>query len=183
VTEAAGINCANGGTKITSGLDNGDGGGTPRDYTLQSGEVDRTYYVCKGDTGATGATGPMGPSGDTVINGNFTNYGNFTSLNGTVIQGNVYNLLGSPLDVNLHTTALSDTVTILVPLLLVLLLVIWAERTKNPILYLLAIMTLVATIVGLWDGLAGYRTSLVVVLAFLAFRLYLTAKDVNALED
>lgn len=61
VAESPGVNCAEGGRKITSGLDNGDGGGTPRDDTLQAGEVDSTAYVCDG---ATGATGPEGPEGD-----------------------------------------------------------------------------------------------------------------------
>lgn len=60
-SESPGANCANGGTKVTftSGLDNGDGGGTARDGTLQSGEIDATtiFYSCKGDTGATGANG------------------------------------------------------------------------------------------------------------------------------
>ncbi len=59
--ENPGANCANGGTKITmtSGLDNGDGGGTARDGVLQAGEIDATtvFYSCKGDTGATGAAG------------------------------------------------------------------------------------------------------------------------------
>jgi len=60
-SESPGANCANGGTKITftSGLDNGDGGGTARDGILQAGEVDNTviYYSC------TGATGPAGTDG------------------------------------------------------------------------------------------------------------------------
>ncbi len=81
------------------------------------------------------------------------------------------------------TTALADQVTILVPLLLVLILVLWAEKSKNPILYLVAILALAYTIISLWAGLVGYRESLVVVAAFLAFRLYLTAKDVTKLED
>lgn len=64
VAESPGANCADGGWKITSGLDNGDGGGVARDDTLQSGEVDSTSYVCNGATGATGATGPQGAQGD-----------------------------------------------------------------------------------------------------------------------
>lgn len=64
VAESPGANCADGGRKITSGLDNGDGGGVARDGTLQSGEVDSTSYVCNGSTGATGATGPQGAQGD-----------------------------------------------------------------------------------------------------------------------
>lgn len=62
-SEPAGANCADAGRKITSGLDNGDGGGTARDGTLQSGEVDSTSYVCNGADGATGATGAAGANG------------------------------------------------------------------------------------------------------------------------
>lgn len=62
-SEPAGANCAEGGRKVESGLDNGDGGGTARDGTLQAGEIDHTAYVCHGATGATGATGPQGPTG------------------------------------------------------------------------------------------------------------------------
>jgi hypothetical protein len=42
----AGATCAGGGTKIQVGLDNGDGGGTARNGTLEAGEVDSTAYVC-----------------------------------------------------------------------------------------------------------------------------------------
>ena len=44
--EAAGNNCAYGGQKIQSGLDNGTGGGTARNGNLESGEVQATSYVC-----------------------------------------------------------------------------------------------------------------------------------------
>lgn len=63
VAEPAGANCANGGSKTTSGLDlNSDG-------TLAASEVTSTTYVCNGavgatgPAGATGATGPAGPTG------------------------------------------------------------------------------------------------------------------------
>jgi len=48
VSEPIGANCANAGIKVTSGLDNGDGGGTANDGILQAGEVDATAYVCNG---------------------------------------------------------------------------------------------------------------------------------------
>ncbi len=52
--EAAGTNCANGGQKVESGLDdNGDG-------TLAADEVDSTSYVCNGTDGANGADGTNG---------------------------------------------------------------------------------------------------------------------------
>jgi hypothetical protein len=54
--EAPGANCANGGTKIQSGLDNGAGGGTAHDGTLQSGEVSATGYACNGAPGQSGVT-------------------------------------------------------------------------------------------------------------------------------
>ncbi len=44
--EAAGTNCAIGGKKIESGLDNGDNGETAGDDILQPGEVDATEYLC-----------------------------------------------------------------------------------------------------------------------------------------
>jgi hypothetical protein len=45
------VNCAYGGSKVTSGLD------ANADSVLDSGEVSSTTYVCNGATGATGATG------------------------------------------------------------------------------------------------------------------------------
>ncbi|MGK5091012.1 DUF1566 domain-containing protein [Deltaproteobacteria bacterium TL4] len=47
-TEIPGNNCTSGGKKIESGLDNGDGGGTASNGTLESGEVDYSTYVCNG---------------------------------------------------------------------------------------------------------------------------------------
>ena len=58
--EAPGANCANGGIKVESGLDNGDGGGTANDGILQAGEVDATSYVCNGSPGAPGTNGTDG---------------------------------------------------------------------------------------------------------------------------
>jgi hypothetical protein len=45
-TIAAGATCSGGGIKIDVGLDNGDGGGTARNGTLETGEVDSTANVC-----------------------------------------------------------------------------------------------------------------------------------------
>lgn len=44
--EPSGANCANGGTKIQAGLDNGEGGGVANNATLEAGEVDSTAYAC-----------------------------------------------------------------------------------------------------------------------------------------
>ncbi|MDO7849161.1 hypothetical protein Q5H92_22550 [Hymenobacter sp. M29] len=55
--EAAGANCATGGTKVESGRDlNGDG-------TLNASEVTATSYVCNGAAGAPGAKGDKGTAG------------------------------------------------------------------------------------------------------------------------
>jgi hypothetical protein len=61
--EPIGDHCADAGTKVTVGLDNGDGGGTARDGTLASGEVDQTIFLCTPqltnfsfDSGGTGWT-------------------------------------------------------------------------------------------------------------------------------
>ncbi|MDX2010755.1 MAG: DUF2341 domain-containing protein [Myxococcaceae bacterium] len=58
--EPVGTNCVTGGQRLTVGLDNGDGGGTANNGTLEAGEVDGTSYVC---TGAPGMTGPAGDAG------------------------------------------------------------------------------------------------------------------------
>jgi len=44
--ESAGVNCSYGGKRIDSGIDNGDGGGTSGNNTLESGEIDVTAYIC-----------------------------------------------------------------------------------------------------------------------------------------
>jgi hypothetical protein len=58
--ETPGTNCATGGQRLNVGLDNGDGGGTANNGTLEAGEVDGTFYVC---TGAAGVAGPPGDAG------------------------------------------------------------------------------------------------------------------------
>jgi hypothetical protein len=50
-TETAGTNCANGGIKITSGLDSNSNG------TLDASEVSSTAYTCNGANGSNGANG------------------------------------------------------------------------------------------------------------------------------
>ncbi len=54
VSEPAGSKCPAGGTKVDSGLDNGDGGGIASNGMLEAGEVDKTAYVCNGEAGANG---------------------------------------------------------------------------------------------------------------------------------
>ena len=60
--EPSGSNCANGGKKISSGLDtNGDG-------ILQPSEVTSTDYVCNGANGTSGANGTNGTNGANGLN-------------------------------------------------------------------------------------------------------------------
>lgn len=54
--EAAGSNCANGGTRISAGPDR------DKDGVLSAGETSTTGFVCNGATGATGAAGADGLS-------------------------------------------------------------------------------------------------------------------------
>ncbi|HOW52177.1 MAG TPA: hypothetical protein PLV42_09075 [bacterium] len=56
--EPAGENCANGGKKIESGLDD-DGDGT-----LDAGEIDKTDYICNGEDGEQGIQGVPGAQGN-----------------------------------------------------------------------------------------------------------------------
>src|SRR3972149_1808785 len=61
--EDPGVNCANGGTKVETGLDQ-DGSGV-----LEAGEVENTFYVCKGDQGDKGDKGDKGDAGGEGIQG------------------------------------------------------------------------------------------------------------------
>ena len=64
-TEAAGANCATGGTKVEVGLDVNSNG------VLDTAEVNAslTKYVCNGAVGATGSQGPIGLTGATGATG------------------------------------------------------------------------------------------------------------------
>jgi len=48
VTIPIGATCAKGGVTVQVGLDNGDGGGTAGNGTLEAGEVDDTTTLCNG---------------------------------------------------------------------------------------------------------------------------------------
>jgi hypothetical protein len=61
--EASGSNCMGGGTRISSGIDNGDGAGVAGNGQLEPGEVDLTRYVCS----------PVGYGG--LVNKNIENGG------------------------------------------------------------------------------------------------------------
>ncbi|HET9959014.1 MAG TPA: hypothetical protein VFQ61_31200 [Polyangiaceae bacterium] len=58
--QAAGPNCANGGYRVSTGLDDGAGGGKANDGTLQAGEIDSISYVCNGTNGTNGTNGVNG---------------------------------------------------------------------------------------------------------------------------
>ncbi len=61
--EPAGANCVAGGSRVDTGLDNGDGGGTASDGILEPGEIDSTAYICNGSAGTSGASGTKGSDG------------------------------------------------------------------------------------------------------------------------
>ena len=63
--EPAGANCATGGTRVDTGLDDGLPTGTANNGVLEAGEIESTRYVCNGATGATGPTGPASSGGFT----------------------------------------------------------------------------------------------------------------------
>ncbi len=46
ITEEGPGTCPYGGDRVEAGLDNGDNGGIAGDGTLQSGEIDHTYWIC-----------------------------------------------------------------------------------------------------------------------------------------
>ncbi len=63
-------NCSDGGTMIELGYDNGEGGGTAADGTLDDGEVDSTYYSCAANQllGGGSIIPPEGPPGAFTMN-------------------------------------------------------------------------------------------------------------------
>jgi uncharacterized protein YjbI with pentapeptide repeats len=86
-SEAPGSNCASGGQRVESGLDNGAGGGTAGDGVLQTGEVLATAYVCNGmdgtnGTGSTVLTGHGEPGAGVGDPGNF-----YTDLDTSITYG------------------------------------------------------------------------------------------------
>lgn len=84
LNESAGSNCANGGKKVSVGLDlNGNG-------ALDSNEVSSSNYVCNGangNTGATGATGAVGTNGlNTLVKMNNESAGSNCAYGGFLVQ-------------------------------------------------------------------------------------------------
>ncbi len=66
--EVGDANCAGGGQRIDSGLDNGAHGGTANDGILQPGEITSTSYVCSGSAENVGSIiAPVGSPGDSTI--------------------------------------------------------------------------------------------------------------------
>ena len=59
---SAGPECANGGVRLESGFDNGDGGELGGDGSLSGGEIDTVEFVCNGVAGSSGSAGADGSS-------------------------------------------------------------------------------------------------------------------------
>ena len=66
---AGDAHCANGGVKLSTGLDNGAGGGIAGNGVLEAGEVTATQYVCNGTAPlySQSTDAPTGPAGTSVI--------------------------------------------------------------------------------------------------------------------
>lgn len=246
--EAAGVNCANGGRKVDSGLDNGDGGGTARDNILQAGEIDATTYVCNGAPGATGPEGPAGPMGPP---GNATS-GNITARLIYSFEDDIVRVIahveesGVPVDTNdnltieigrrvgylweqylaptamertdigtyfynwttivpgrfnilvhgLHdngtatindpilvddsltimqldseiASSLDNITVVLVGLLAFIALIVWAEMSRELLIYIMAALTGATLAIGLWEPLGALRFVVVGVTAIVLLR-------------
>lgn len=97
VVEAVGANCPLAGYKVTSGMDNGDGGGTALNGVLEAGEVDATAYVCDGTVPtlilttaeAQGANCGISGGGYKVTTGVDNGDGGGTKLDGILQAGEV----------------------------------------------------------------------------------------------
>jgi hypothetical protein len=61
--------CSEGGFVLDVGSDDGGDNATAGDGILDASEIDRSSFVCNGETGETGAEGPTGPTGPTGATG------------------------------------------------------------------------------------------------------------------
>lgn len=68
-----------------------------------------------------------------------------------------------------------EAITLFFPLLIFLAVVVWAERTQEPLIYVLAVITAIFMIIGLWDSAAVVRLSLLGVVLMVALRGILAA--------
>ena len=75
--EPSGSNCANGGTRVETGIDD-DGNGV-----LSPTEVDAVVFVCNGETGADGADGANGSSTTTMMVASLSVAPSYLGCNGT----------------------------------------------------------------------------------------------------
>lgn len=113
-----GTDCANGGTKVELGLDNGDGGGVARDSALQPGEVDKTEFICNtspGNADTLTLLTPLGvgdthcANGGTKVDYGFDNGDGGGTANDTILQtgeidGTSYVCLNAPGNLLVVTT-------------------------------------------------------------------------------
>lgn len=157
--ESAGANCANGGMKVDSGLDNGDGGGTANNEVLESGEIDATAYVCNGADGATGPEGPEGPEGPQGPAGPMGPEG----------DGNVTNLTVE--------SEFLEGITVLMPFIILILLVIWAEGSRELLVYIAAVAMGALMMLSLWSELEGLRLIMTAIIILVAYRGFVAAKE------
>ncbi len=97
---SAGVLCANGGQQLDTGLDNGDGAGTPRNGTLEAGEIDSTTLVCNGVDGVDGLNGTDGTNGTNGTNGTdgFTTLVSLTTLSAGGVCANGGQQISTGLD-------------------------------------------------------------------------------------
>lgn len=111
---------------------------------------------------------------------------NFQTAGGTVLSGIAFGAQIQMHDLEVDWTDVSpdaktefrDAISIFLPLLFFVLIVIWAELKKEGFLYLFAVIFGSILIPLLWaDIAASLRTLLVMVIAFMALRLYNTTGD------
>ena len=104
--------CPLGGSLVSSGLDNGDGGGTAGNGALEAGEVDSTIAVCSGEpVGDYDLSPPAGAPGVSVVSlngGNATGTGEGGKA-GTFRIGDSTPGLSTPMSIAVFSTGSVDT--------------------------------------------------------------------------
>lgn len=71
----------------------------------------------------------------------------------------------------------TGNISLLFPLIIFLLIIIWAEATKDIALYLIAFAVGGAVIIGLWPEIEGMRIILISIVLFLVWRMYQIKTD------
>lgn len=115
---------------------------------------------------------------ESLLNLNITLSGNLTIDNSTLneILHQIIEHRNDPLELNGMPLEISSP--IFLALLIFSLIIAWAEIRKEPILYLLAVLTGAFEVLGLWPNMTNtIRTILVLITVFLGIRLYYARKD------